>query len=423
MTFPGTPEPASAAAFRTGAGHAVRRALDLLAVGLLVLFLLPFVQRNELHQGDLKTYLLAAHTLRAGKDPYSPANLDQLAGRRVLPFVYPAVALVPFAALATLPPKAAASVWMWGKIVALGLLVLLWWRRFAPRAGILPLALVAVFGWNQSALWDLSAGNVAILEAALLWSGFACFVAGRRAWFAALVVAASCFKLTPAVFLLLLLAPDANGRASPRLLVIAGASLALVVGLPLLVGPSAHWVRFWSAIPDASDYGAANPSGLGLAVVAAARLGMRGALGYRLPRLVFASFAPGLSAVSLRVTQRAWRAEPRRLVMVAVFLYVLLSPRPMAYGFALLTPAPFYFSPRPFQGRTGALLLACLLCAQGFSRAVFVQSSSLLFLFAPFLLSLCLWLLAIQEDERAAGEGARAGADGSTTPEAGPMAA
>lgn len=62
---------------------------------------------------------------------------------------------------------------------------------------LLAIALTAVFGWNGAALWDLRAGNVAIVGATLLWGAFGTCAAGRRTAFAALVVAASCLKLAP----------------------------------------------------------------------------------------------------------------------------------------------------------------------------------------------------------------------------------
>jgi F0F1-type ATP synthase membrane subunit a len=83
--------------------------------------------------------------------------------------------------------------------------------------------------------------------------------------------------------------------------------------------------------------------------------------------------------------------------MTAVFLYVLLLPRPMAYGFVVLAPAPLFFSPRPFDGAPGRLVLGLVLATQGIWRLTSNTSGSPLVTYAPFLLTLCVWLLVVNE--------------------------
>src|SRR5204862_2684412 len=101
------------------------------------------------------------------------------------PFVYPPLALGLFLPLARLPLPSAAALWMGlDAVVLVGLVIL--WRGLFPRLGVLALALCAVYGWNASGRWALAVGNVAWIEAGLVWAGLACFIAGRRAAFAAL---------------------------------------------------------------------------------------------------------------------------------------------------------------------------------------------------------------------------------------------
>jgi hypothetical protein len=245
----------------------VRLALDVIGTVLIALFLMGFVERNVTHQGDLKTYLLAARAALKGLDPYAAENLSTLAGRRVFPFVYPPACLLPWIAVAGLPAKTVAASWMWGKIALLGLLVVAWARWLSSSTLLLPLALVAVFGWNSSSQWDLAAGNVAILECGLIWAALGCYAAGRRMSFALLIVAAACLKIFPAVFLLLLLVPTDGAKASAQQFAGALALFALVVFGPTLIGPAAHYHRFWSHVPDATGYGDSNPSALGFAML------------------------------------------------------------------------------------------------------------------------------------------------------------
>jgi hypothetical protein len=373
-------------------------ALALIGIALVAIFLAGFVERNVAHQGDLKTYQLAATAVRANLDPYDPESLSALAGRRVLPFVYPPVGLLPFLAVAGVPAKLFAATWMWAKIGLLGLLVLAWALWFTPTKPLLSLVLIAAFGWNSSAQWDLAAGNVAILEGGLVWAAFACYLASRRTWFAVLVVAAACFKLTPAAFLVLLLVPTTRAPASPGRFCIALTLLAVVVMGPTLLGPAAHFARFWSHVPDATDYGLANPSALGLATWSVQAAGITGPMATVLARGLWIAYAAGLITCSLPLLRHAFGlGDARRVIMVAVFLYVLLQPRPMAYGYVLLTPAPLFFSPRPFTGRVGQLVLGLVLAAQGLWRLTSNVSGSPLVTYGPFLMSLCVWLLVVNE--------------------------
>ncbi len=378
-----------------------RTTLDAVGAALIALYLGVFAVRNVSIQGDFRTYLVATKASMLGLDPYRHEVLTSLAGRPIVPFVYPPVALVAFMPLTRLEPAAAAAVWIGAKLVLVAALVLVWLRGFAPAAGLLPLALVTVFGWNQALLWDLRAGNIAVIECALLWSAFACFVNGRRNAFAALVVACACFKLLPAVFLLLLLVPVGGAVPSPRRCLVALAALGVVVAGPLWVGPASHWQRFVDVVPDAGTLGDANPGTLALATVLAQTAGLTGSVGRACATSAWAGFALALLAVSAPFVRRAWqRGDPQACVVAAVFLFVLLEPRPMAYGFLLLVPAPLIAAPRSFRGPVGRLLLALAISAQGLSRAVNVQSSSILYLYAPSLLALCLWLLILESEWR-----------------------
>jgi hypothetical protein len=379
----------------------VRTALDVLGVGLIVLYLGVFVVRNVSIQGDFRTYLAAARAPQMGLDPYEPRTLASIAGRPMDPFVYPPLVLAAFRPLATVHPSVAAALWIGLKIALLAGLMFVWLRWFVPGVGLLPLALIAVFGWNEAALWDLRTGNVALLECGLLWTAFACFVAGRRAAFTGLVVAGACFKLLPALFLLLLLVPTQGKAPSPRHLLAGLVLLAVLVWGPTVIGPASHWERFFRHIPDARTLGESNPGALGFATVlaAAARITQPGASWAATS--AWLAYALALLAASIPFLRKVWRErDPRIWVMTAVFLFVLLEPRPMAYGFVLMAPAPLFFAPKVFRRPAGELLLALAVSAQGLFRAANQHSDSLLYTYSPALLTPLVWFLILESESR-----------------------
>ena len=372
-----------------------RGILHGVALALLGLYLVVFFTGNVALQWDLRACLTAARAALEGADPYDLAQVSAVAGREVaFPFLYPPVALLPFFVLASVPGAAAA--WLGFKLALLGALVALWRRMFLLDTPLLAIALVALFGWNGAALWDLRSGNVATLEAALLWAAFACFVRGRRGWFAVLVVAAACFKLLPAVFLVLLLVPPGAVRADPVCFALAAAALLALVFGPLWIGPAAAWEGFLRHVPAALAAGEANPGVPSAFAALALQAGRTAPEAARIAWIGYALFAAALAAASAPYLRRTWRAASAADgIMAAVFLYTLLAPRPMAYGFILLAPAPLYFAPRPFDGAIGRWMLVLALCAQGFMRVARMPSDAWVAVYSPALLTLAVWLLIV----------------------------
>jgi hypothetical protein len=214
-------------------------------------------------------------------------------------------------------------------------------------------------------------------------------------------VAAACFKLWPATFLLLLLVPAGAQTRSPGRLMAALVLLAALVWAPTVLGPAARWDSFLGHVPAANSLGDANPSGLALAGALTEATGHAGPGAGRLATAAWLAYALALLAVSTPFLRRLWRVrDARHWVMAAVFLEVLLAPRPMAYGFLVLAPAPLFFAPEPFHRPAGRSLLALVLAAQGLARAANQQPASLLLTFAPFLLTLAVWLLILRSGAR-----------------------
>jgi alpha-1,2-mannosyltransferase len=345
-------------------------------------------------QWDFKVYLEAAHAAAQGLDPYRVENLVAVSGRPVsLPFLYPPVALLPFLALARLPEPAALALWMGLKVLLLAGLVVLWKRVFVPRASWFLVALVAVFGSNGAALWDLRSGNVALVEAALIWSALAFWVRGRRGAFAALVVLAALFKLAPAAFLLLLLVPAGGQRPRPGLWALALGALGLLAFAPLLVGPASGWRGFLGGLGGDFPVGEANPSALALFVTFLRAPGESG-----VPRgafVLWAAFVVALLIASLGGLRRLWRAQdPCAWAIAAVALDLLVSPRPMAYGFALGGGALAGLILHVAPGALARWGLAAIATAQGILWSLQQPWAGTLAVHAPFLVLLALWLLA-----------------------------
>ena len=381
----------------------IARGLEWIALAALLAWLVVFAVRNRAVQWDAGTYHLAARAALAGLDPYSMENLTRLANGKIVfyPFVYPPIGLLPFLPLALLSLATALDLWISLKVVLIVVLVVLW-RGVARGVEWLPLALVGLLSYGASALWDLRAGNMGIVEAALVWMGLAAFVRGRRTAFAAWIVAASCFKLTPAVLLLLLLTPTGDRRASATRLAIAVLALVALVWGPLWIGPAAHWRGFLSNLGEIFPVGASNPSMLALFLTYARTLMSSEDLALGLAVGGWLLFVAAVLAISARWLLATWRArDARRWVFTAVWLYVLLAPRPMAYGFVVAAPAAVALVPPPLDGPAGRRFVAVIFSVLGVPVAAGRAPTDTILQFAPIVLALLFWIaVALPAAER-----------------------
>jgi len=384
----------------TGGPHLKSLGRRLLELALLALFLglALFLVRLTLNRPwDTETYWYAASAAIAGLNPYDSADLSRLAHRTVgMPFLYPPATLLLFVPLTLLPVLQAAELWALAKVALLFSLFRIWRSRFLRSVHPILLLAAVVFAYNAAAVWDLKTGNIAILESILLWAGFNAYVGGRRAEFAAWVVAASLFKLFPIVFLLLLLAPSRSGLRDGRLALWAFAAWALVVFVPVFVGPA--WARdYVHQLPAERPWGTASPSALGLIdMLSGEKTTPLQAFG------LWAGYALVLIACSVPVLRRLMRrGDDAERVMAAAVLFVLLMPRAMAYSH-LLALAPSFALGAPMLRRLGGFFaVGGILMAQALlAPALRFDYRNPWLSNLPFLMLLGLWVAFLIYESR-----------------------
>jgi len=352
--------------------EAVSKGLLLVAgLGLLLTLALRIVPDSGRRAWDFETYWYATKAVRQGLNPYDTNSLVRLAQRPVgMPFLYSPATLPLLMPLTLLPIERAALIWFTAKALLLVPLILLWRRHFLPGASIVIVAAVAAFGFNAACVWDLKTGNVAILEEAILWAGFAAFVLGRRRVFAGCMVAAALFKLFPIAFLALLLVPSRKSGPQWKLAGIALTAFALLAFGPTLAG--LPWARgFLHNVPAERPWGLVNPSALGL---------IDTLLGDHTTPLtsppfkalgLWTAYIAALAGLSIPTLRRLWRRQnPREWVLASAILYALLVPRMMVYSY-LLVLVPVLGLMAPIASRVGGLpIVAGLVTAQAILKPI-----------------------------------------------------
>ncbi len=186
----------------------------VLTATILIVWLVMIISiGNRDRLWDFKTYFYASVAQAQGENPYDLEALNRYSHDKIeLPFVYPLAICYLFRPLTWLPYGVAYHVWLWLKVVIAVYLFWLWRTRFI-RWGPLWLMLLIGSGAFLSALYrDLTAGNVALIEQALLWTGFWWLLESKPFRFAVAVAFAAIFKFTFALFLPLLLLTQTRRR-------------------------------------------------------------------------------------------------------------------------------------------------------------------------------------------------------------------
>lgn len=367
-----------------------------LVLGWFAWRLVPLVRAPDQFQWNVKSYWAAAHAVARGLDPYPIATLRGILGEPTdLPFGYPPAVAHALRPLSLLPYRVAAWAFL---LLKFGCLAVLWrvWRRLLPQVDPLLVAFLAVFGFGGALLVDLYEGNVSVLEQLALWSGVLAWRRGRP-WPAAVLLAlAGAFKLFPAVFVLLLLVPDEQGRRQPLPM---AAGMALLAAIVLIPGPpgSSYFAALANA-PHRWESGRDNPCALGF-FVDLARAGKLAFLapGSRGPMIAWTGYAIFMLGLGLKPLREALRrAEPLAVAMIAVIVYAVAAPRMKSYSYLILVPpAAWLLTHLPPRG--WLVLAACLLCGLPAAYSVAFTPAILALLrdYHSWLAALALWAIAV----------------------------
>jgi hypothetical protein len=344
---------------------------------------------------DAKTYYYAGQAFDTGGNPYDAANVPRITHIGYQQFRYPPLVLPLFAAYSRLSVETAMTVALVLKCLLAAGLVALWMTVFLRAEGYPWFPLFCVFAYTYAIHIDIRVGNVSLLEQAALWSGFTFLLKRRPLAFAACVSAAAAFKLLPAVFLLLLLAP----RWRPRLPVLAGAA-ALVVGPQLLAAVLAPGA--WRGFLNATALSWGEPAIMSPSLYTAAREMAGGARSVAL-----ACFAAAAAFVCWKTVSAFLRPAPksapeyeRYLIFLSTLAFPLVFPRVADHSYILLLPATFYVLRKTKEPGTFPLLflLYCLIPAsriEGIAPGPYA-AFRLFWNLYPVWLALGAWLLALK---------------------------
>lgn len=295
---------------------------------------IAYVYAGARNAWDFETYYYAGKAYRLGMNPYDLGDLSKVAARTVaLPFIYPPITLAVFAPLSALPLQTAVTTWLGIKAGLLLFLMWNWLRLLRPSDPLLLLA-SALLGFDLAILWDLRTGNVALVEATILWLGLTSYIRGRLFLTTHLIALASIFKLLP---LLLFALPLMCPAATRKRLMLAGVGLsayATMVIFPLHL--SREWIYALGHSADPRPVGTINPSALGLSDWLVGALELSPSLAPSLAIGLYALYCAVLLIGSVGAVLRTFKMDSRLdQVVVIVLLWLLVLPRLMIYSYTM----------------------------------------------------------------------------------------
>ncbi|MDI6827540.1 MAG: glycosyltransferase family 87 protein [Armatimonadota bacterium] len=318
----------------------------VLVAAYCIRLLYGFAQGASSLQWDFKTYYYAAKAHKAGLNPYSLADLSRVAGTSIeLRYVYPPIILYFFRIFALLPYTTAYWAWLLLKALLLLALLRLWTKVFLSKEADPIFYIFCAVAFTGGLFQDIIAGNISILEQFVLWQAFSFYLKRRIGFFCIFLTLAGLFKLTPMLFLLLLLF-----RKDKKIYVYGAASLitfATLVLIPYLNYPDLGRDFLNNAIhldERAEQY---NPSTLSLIKdvcdLAEKHIGIR--ISDAIEMVLFLGVCAIVAAVSFWALRRSGRlieADERIGVFFLCFAYALVMTRFKVYSYILLITPTYY---------------------------------------------------------------------------------
>jgi len=294
-------------------------------------------------QWDFRTYYHAAKAHQAELDPYVIENLNAVSDEEItLDYVYPPVTLYFFAPFLMFDFPTAYYLFFALKLIALVLLVRIWYRRFLPEKTLAIILLVLVaFAFRETIIRDIYAGNISIFEQLLIWAAAPLFLDRKIAGYCLLIGLAAIFKFA-LVLLLLLPLIDRDRKATWWVVgtgvTVAGVGIVSYFASPLLME------GFLANVSTLDIGGHADQTSL--AVIKEILIWLSGATGGEFVRLATAfhiAFALFLLAVTVRIARGSdFRSNRLAFLVLCLFLYALIMPRLKDYSYILLIIPSFY---------------------------------------------------------------------------------
>lgn len=317
-------------------------------ISIIFAALLAYFVLDTYYQWDFKVYYYAARFDAAGGNPYNHNALKRYSGEEgIMSYLYPPMVTHFFQIFAPFPFGFARVLWICLKAACFMLLLYIWCRKFLNSEKCWLVFLFAILAFGSALLLDFKTGNIAVIIQLLIWSGFYFFLNDKPILFCLMIIAASLFKLTPILFLLLL--PLTLGRRGFKYLVPGFLGFALIMTVDYSV-EHADFMNWLKVLAMPEERGAAfNPTFLAFSKDVGRILRhtwLAKILPSGFPWMLYLAVIAIIIFIAFRFIpwQKFRSAKNGRMEMIymSCFIYAMIMPRFKTYSFILLIPPALY---------------------------------------------------------------------------------
>jgi len=376
----------------------------ILTVVLLLYFisLLLHISANfEQYQWDFRTHRQAGEIFISGGNPYDAGTLSAKARSHLL-YTYPPVSLVFYGLFALIEYKTAFHIFLFFKFALLLALVYFWQREFLNRKTDVLFYVFCLLAFNSAVYRDIIAGNINLVEQALLWLAFFFYLKRRRLLFCIFILIAASFKMLPAFFLVMLLIGD-NEKKYHYFLGACAAFLAYLL-IQYIIAPDMFAGFLRNASQVVREKGEVTPATYTFIRdtfrLLAANFGLNAPTSVQVFAAAVAAaaviFFSGKALVRLRSLEPA--AQEKMVLFLVCLVYGLIHPRFKDYAYMLLlVPTYFIILNVRYAKAMPFILILCLITSPEFVLPGTVSLFQIFWKFHPLMVAYCIWGLYLYE--------------------------
>jgi len=372
----------------------------ILLLAYAVTLILHLSAHSDQYLWDFRTHRQAGQILAAGSNPYDAAILFPKARTNFL-YTYPPATLFFYRLFALPEYETAFHIFLIAKFILLIGLVYFWQSAFLRAEGGTLFCVFCLLAFNSAVFLDMIAGNINLVQQALLWLGFSCYIRHRYKLFCLFVLLAASFKITPVFFLVLLLLCD--DKSKYRYFFGAAAVFLAYLLIQYLIVPELFIGFVKNALVVVREKGGVVPSTnklIGAVLEAIAKIA-----GVKIPPFMTPAIFMGCAAAVVYFSYRAWRrlkrAEFDNRETLEVFLvclvYALIHPRFKDYGYILLLVPAYYIIKNMRHPRMAPFLFVLFILSNRMMLPIADSVYELLWAYYPLLVAYCVWGLYLHE--------------------------
>ncbi len=375
-------------------------AVTIVLLAYFVTLILHVSSHDDQYLWDFRTHREAGKILASGSNPYDADTLFPKARTRFL-YTYPPVTLFFYQLLAIPEYKTAFHIFLIAKFILLIGLVYFWQRKFLKEDGNILFYVFCLLAFNSTVFLDMIAGNINLVQQALLWLGFSFYIRGRYKLFCLFTLIAASFKMTPVFFLILMLLPDDKNKY--KYFFGSGAVFLGYLLIQYLIVPELFTGFIKNALIVVGEPGGVVPSTnkliAGIFEIVYKISGI--AMPHVFQSAIFIMIAAAVVFFSFKACMRLKQGQLDNRAMLEVFVvclvYALIHPRFKDYGYVLLIVPCFYAIKNIHYTKIAPFLFLLFIMSNRMMLPIVSSIYDIIWAFFPLMVAYGVWGIYLYE--------------------------